>query len=53
MTSVQDDYDQRSFSNTNNSRRMNANSNPPHLSNSGIELRLLVTSRDAGAVIGK
>jgi hypothetical protein len=50
MTSSDDEYVQTS--NTNNNRRMNSNSNDPYSPASGIEIRLLMTSRDAGAVIG-
>ncbi|CAF0903312.1 unnamed protein product [Adineta steineri] len=53
MTSSDDDYGQVSNNNTNSNRRMNSNSNNPYSSASGIEIRLLMTSRDAGAVIGK
>jgi predicted RNA-binding protein YlqC (UPF0109 family) len=53
MTSSDDDYGQASNNNNNNNRRMNSNSNNPYSSASGIEIRLLMTSRDAGAVIGK
>jgi hypothetical protein len=52
MTSSDDDYGQASNNNNNNNRRMNSNSNNPYSSASGIEIRLLMTSRDAGAVIG-
>lgn len=53
MTSSDDDYVQASNNNNNNNRRMNSNSNNPYSpSSSGIEIRLLMTSRDAGAVIG-
>jgi len=51
MTSSDDDYGQAS-NNNNNNRRMNNNSNNPYSSTSSIEIRLLMTSRDAGAVIG-
>jgi hypothetical protein len=47
MTSSDDEYGQ-----TSNNRRMNSNSNNPYSPASGIEIRLLMTSRDAGAVIG-
>lgn len=54
MTSSDDDYGQRSNTNPRTGgtyhRRINNDSNP---SNTGIELRLLVTFRDAGAIIGK
>ncbi|CAF3593007.1 unnamed protein product [Rotaria socialis] len=65
MTSSDDEYGQPSNNNNNNNnnnltnqqsnynRRMNSNSNNPYSSGSGIEVRLLMTSRDAGAVIGK
>lgn len=57
MTSSDDDYGQASNNNNNNNssnnRRMNSNSNNPYSSASGIEIRLLMTSRDAGAVIGE
>ncbi|CAF1234705.1 unnamed protein product [Rotaria sordida] len=63
MTSSDDDYGQPSNNNNNNNnisnqhnnynRRMNNNSNNPYSSTSSIEIRLLMTSRDAGAVIGK
>lgn len=58
MTSSDDEYGQASSGNhlgnvnNTNSRRMNSNSNQPYSSSSGTELRLLLTSRDAGAVIG-
>lgn len=55
MTSSDDDYVQASNNNNTNNRRMNSNSNNPYSpssSSSGIEIRLLMTSRDAGAVIG-
>ena len=53
MTSSDDDYGQAPNNNNNNSnRRLNSNSNNPYSSASGIEVRLLMTSRDAGAVIG-
>jgi hypothetical protein len=51
MTSSDDEYGQAS-NNNNNNRRMNSNSNNPYSPASGIEIRLLMTSRDAGAVIG-
>jgi predicted RNA-binding protein YlqC (UPF0109 family) len=51
MTSSDDEYGQSS--NNHNNRRMNSNSNNLYSSTSGIEIRLLMTSRDAGAVIGK
>lgn len=51
MTSSDDDYGQATANNAGN-RRMNSNSNHPYPSASGIEVRLLMTSRDAGAVIG-
>jgi hypothetical protein len=64
MTSTDDDYGQASNNADNNSisiptgnqhnnynRRMNSNSSNPYSSN-GIEIRILMTSRDAGAVIG-
>jgi len=53
MTSSDDDYGQRSNTNPRSgtyNRRINHDSNP---TNTGIELRLLVTFRDAGAIIGK
>ncbi len=50
MTSSDDEYGQSS--NNHNNRRMNSNSNNLYSSTSGIEIRLLMTSRDAGAVIG-
>ncbi|UJR31424.1 hypothetical protein I4U23_018917 [Adineta vaga] len=66
MTSPDDDYGQASNNNNNNSisvssgnqqsnynRRMNSNSSNPYSSSAGIEIRILMTSRDAGAVIGK
>lgn len=66
MTSADDDYGQPSNNNTNNSisvasgnqhtnynRRMNSNSSNPYSPSAGIEIRILMTSRDAGAVIGK
>ncbi|CAF3710943.1 unnamed protein product [Rotaria sp. Silwood1] len=60
MTSSDDDYGQASNNNNNTisnqhnnyNRRMNSNSNNPYTSTSSIEIRLLMTSRDAGAVIG-
>lgn len=58
MTSSDDEYGQASNNNNltnqhnNYNRRMNNNSNNPYSSGSGIEIRLLMTSRDAGAVIG-
>ena len=61
MTSTDDDYGQASNNANNNSinltsgnnynRRMNSNSSNPY-SPTGIEIRILMTSRDAGAVIG-
>ncbi|CAF1509000.1 unnamed protein product [Adineta ricciae] len=56
MTSSDDDYGQVSNNNTANNisnRRINSNSNNPYSAASNIEIRLLMTSRDAGAVIGK
>lgn len=55
MTSSDDDYGQATNNNNNNlnNRRLNSNSNNPYSSTSNFELRLLMTSRDAGAVIGK
>jgi len=66
MTSPDDDYGQASNNNNNNSisvasgnqhnnynRRMNSNSSNPYSPSIGIEIRILMTSRDAGAVIGK
>ncbi|CAF1379249.1 unnamed protein product [Adineta steineri] len=67
MTSSDDDYGQASSNNNNNNsisvtsgtqnnnytRRMNSNSSNPYSSSTGIEIRILMTSRDAGAVIGK
>mgnify|MGYP001113821153 CR=1 FL=1 len=53
MTSSDDDYGQATNNNNLNNRRLNSNSNNPYSSASNIELRLLMTSRDAGAVIGK
>ncbi|CAF4222607.1 unnamed protein product [Rotaria sp. Silwood2] len=61
MTSPDDDYGQASNNDNHNSisitggnRRMNSNSSNPYSSSStGIEIRILMTSRDAGAVIGK
>ncbi|CAF1608513.1 unnamed protein product [Rotaria sp. Silwood1] len=66
MTSPDDDYGQVSNNNNhnsisitsgnqnnNNNRRMNSNSSNPYSSSTGIEIRILMTSRDAGAVIGK
>jgi hypothetical protein len=50
MTSSEDDFSHQSNTNQANQsehRRMNTQLTP-----AGIELRLLVTSRDAGAVIG-
>jgi hypothetical protein len=65
MTSPDDDYGQASNNTTNNSisvtsgsqhnnynRRMTSNSSNPYSSSTGIEIRILMTSRDAGAVIG-
>jgi hypothetical protein len=65
MTSPDDDYGQASNNNNANSisvasgnqhnnynRRMNSNSSNPYSSSTGIEIRILMTSRDAGAVIG-
>jgi hypothetical protein len=58
MTSSDDDYgqpsnnDDTSNQHNNYNRRMNSNSNNPYSAASGIEIRLLMTSRDAGAVIG-
>ena len=67
MTSLDDDFGQAS--NTNNSnpiilannnnpsnnynRRINSNSSISNETPAGIELHLLMTSRDAGAVIGE
>ncbi|CAF1250713.1 unnamed protein product [Adineta ricciae] len=66
MTSPDDDFGQPSNNNNNNSisvasvnqqnnynRRINSNSNNPYTTTNGIEIRILMTSRDAGAVIGK
>ncbi|CAF1254370.1 unnamed protein product [Rotaria magnacalcarata] len=66
MTSSDDDYGQASNNNNHNSvsitsgnqhnntnRRMNSNNTNPYSSSTGIEIRALMTSRDAGAVIGK
>lgn len=68
MTSTDGDYGQTSNNTTNNStnmtsgnqhnnnnnynRRINSNSTNPCSSSTGIEIRILMTSRDAGAVIG-
>jgi hypothetical protein len=66
MTSPDDDYGQASNNNNNNNsisvasgnqhsnynRRMNSNSSNPYSPSNGIEIRILMTSRDAGAVIG-
>ena len=55
MTSSDDDYGQVSNTNAANNisnRRINSNSNNPYPAASNIEIRLLMTSRDAGAVIG-
>jgi hypothetical protein len=64
MTSPDDDYGQPSNNNNNSisapagnqhnysNRRINSNSSNPYSSSTGIEIRLLMTSRDAGAVIG-
>ena len=65
MTSPDDDFGQPSNNNNNNSisvtsvnqqnnynRRINSNSNNPYTTTNGIEIRILMTSRDAGAVIG-
>jgi predicted RNA-binding protein YlqC (UPF0109 family) len=66
MTSADDDYGQASNNNNNNSlsaasgnqhnnynRRINSNSSNPYSPSVGIDIRILMTSRDAGAVIGK
>jgi len=59
MTSPDDDYGQSSNNNNlsnqhnNYNRRMNSNSSNPYSPSIGIEIRILMTSRDAGAVIGK
>lgn len=66
MTSPDDDYGQPSNNNNQNSininsgnqhnnytRRISSNSTNPYSSSPGIEIRILMTSRDAGAVIGK
>ena len=65
MTSTDDDYGQTSNTNNNNNnnnnnsinistgnRRINSNNSNSHSSSNGIEIRILMTSRDAGAVIG-
>lgn len=66
MTSTDGDYGQTSTNTNNNSmnptsgnqhnnnysRRLNSNSTNPYASSTGIEIRILMTSRDAGAVIG-
>ena len=66
MTSTDGDYGQTSNNTNNNSinitsgnqptgynRRINSNSTNPYSSSNGIEIRILMTSRDAGAVIGR
>lgn len=61
MTSPDDEYDQTSNTNNNNNsisvssgnRRINSNNSNPYSSSNGIEIRILMTSRDAGAVIGR
>lgn len=65
MTSPDDDYGQTSDNTNTNTisvagtgqhsdynRRINSNSSNPYPTSPGMELRLLMTSRDAGAVIG-
>ena len=65
MTSPDDDYGQTSNNTNTNAisvtstdphnnynRRINSNSSNPYPTSPGMELRLLMTSRDAGAVIG-
>jgi hypothetical protein len=68
MTSPDDDFGQASnntntnaisivsgphqHSSSNYNRRIHSNSNNSYTSTNGMELRLLMTSRDAGAVIG-
>lgn len=58
MTSTDGDYGQTSNNSINNTsgnqpRRRNSNSINPYSSSNGIEIRILMTSRDAGAVIGR
>ncbi len=62
MTSADDDYGQASNNNSlnaasgnqhnNYNRRINSNSSNPYSPSVGIDIRILMTSRDAGAVIG-
>jgi hypothetical protein len=58
MTSAEDDFGSTSANPTINgtnsfNRRANSSSSNPQTPSNSMELRLLMTSRDAGAVIGE